>query len=271
MKNSVLTKAMVCLFLFSWTSAALAGNDIPKAAWTRPIGQPLENPGIAKNGTDIDDGYWQGAPVGGMGAGTFSRSYRGDFSRWHIKGGVHKYETVYPNQFAMYQKSEGDSTGTAQVLMAGHPKRWRVGQLGVGPSRGRGRILCPVSQILVRLQMEQIPRSCCAGTIFSCAAEQLPRIQLPGRGLPLARGQSDRPRGDCLGASFLGQHGWLFRTFTRDFNGTPNQGNYDQYVKEAAGSAGTMKGIVFDRGRDGESLNEWDGRFAGFSPGNARR
>ena len=34
---------------------------------------------------DIDDGYWQGVPVGGIGAGTFSRSYRGDFARWHIK------------------------------------------------------------------------------------------------------------------------------------------------------------------------------------------
>ena len=51
----------------------------------------------------IDDGYWQGAPVGGLGAGTFSRTYRGDFSRWHLKGGVHKYETVDANQFAIYE------------------------------------------------------------------------------------------------------------------------------------------------------------------------
>ena len=57
-----------------------------------------------------------------MGAGTFSRSYRGDFSRWHIKAGVHKYETVYVNEFAMFQKSEGDSTGTARVLMTDHPR-----------------------------------------------------------------------------------------------------------------------------------------------------
>ena len=70
--------------LLSWTSIALAASDIPKAAWSRPIGLPLENPGVTRSGL-IDDGYWQGAPVGGMGAGTFSRSYRGDFSRWHIK------------------------------------------------------------------------------------------------------------------------------------------------------------------------------------------
>jgi non-lysosomal glucosylceramidase len=121
--KKVLLQAVVCFFLAVWASAAFGASEIPKAAWSRPIGLPLENPGVAKNGTDIDDGYWQGAPVGGMGAGTFSRTYRGDFARWHIKAGVHKYEPVYVNQFAMYQKSEGDPQGTAQVLMTGHPNK----------------------------------------------------------------------------------------------------------------------------------------------------
>jgi non-lysosomal glucosylceramidase len=102
-----LKNRVVRFLLVSWTSAALAASGVskvvPDAAWSRPIGLPLENPGIGKNGTDIDDGYWQGAPVGGMGSGTFSRSYRGDFSRWHTKAGVHKYETVYVNEFAMFQ------------------------------------------------------------------------------------------------------------------------------------------------------------------------
>ena len=77
--------------------AARPGDDIPKAAWKRPIGAPLEHPGTKKPALDaghIDDGYWQGAPVGGFGAGTFSRTYRGDFARWHMKAGVHKYQTV---------------------------------------------------------------------------------------------------------------------------------------------------------------------------------
>ena len=105
----MLPQAVVCFFLALWPSAAQAGNEIPKAAWTRPIGLPLENPGVTKDASLIDDGYWQGAPVGGMGSGTFSRTYRGDFSRWHIKAGVHKYETVYADEFAMFQKPEGDS------------------------------------------------------------------------------------------------------------------------------------------------------------------
>src|SRR5580658_6824652 len=105
----------------SVASAAWAGDGIPKAAWSRPLGLPLQNPGVTRVPGDIDDGYWQGVPVGGFGAGTFSRSYRGDFARWHIKAATHKYEPVYANQFAMFQQSEGDAEGTAQVLMNGHP------------------------------------------------------------------------------------------------------------------------------------------------------
>ena len=93
--------------------AARPGDDIPKAAWKRPLGAPLENPGTKKPGLPIiDDGYWQGAPVGGFGAGTFSRTYRGDFARWHIKGGVHRYQSITANQFAMFQKSEGARTAS---------------------------------------------------------------------------------------------------------------------------------------------------------------
>src|SRR6201996_7760309 len=114
-------QAVVCFLLVAGASAASAASDIPKAAWSRPIGLPLESPGVAKNGTDIDDGYWQGAPVGGMGAGTFSRTYRGDFARWHIKAGVHKYDPVSANQFAVFEQVEGDTQKTAQALLNGHP------------------------------------------------------------------------------------------------------------------------------------------------------
>src|SRR5215468_2926215 len=112
-----------CLFLFT-NVFLFAGDSIPAPAWHRGIGQPLDHPGgrkaeLAAFGI-IDDGYWQGAPVGGFGAGTFSRTYRGDFARWHIKGGIHKYQTVWSNQFAMYQQSEGGEPA-AQVLTAAHP------------------------------------------------------------------------------------------------------------------------------------------------------
>src|SRR5229473_8247215 len=126
MKMSVRSLSAGLLFLGLLGSAPVlfAGDAIPKAAWKRGIGQPLEHAGGAKPALlpgMIDDGYWQGAPVGGFGSGTFSRTYRGDFARWHIKAGVHKYETPYANQFAMFQQSESGSQGTAQVLMTDHP------------------------------------------------------------------------------------------------------------------------------------------------------
>src|SRR6266700_5036529 len=115
--------ALVCLLAF--TPLLFAGDTIPKTAWKRGIGQPLDNPGGRKPALGagmIDDGYWQGAPVGGFGAGTFSRTYRGDFARWHIKSGVHKYVSVPANQFAMFQQVAGESAGTARMLVTDHPK-----------------------------------------------------------------------------------------------------------------------------------------------------
>src|SRR5438270_4102146 len=114
----------VCALAVSAIVLPALADDIPKAAWRRPIGEPLANAGTSKPALGpghIDDGYWQGAPVGGFGAGTFSRSYRGDFSRWHLQPGVHKFQTVWANQFAIFQKPE-DADGTAKVLFNGHPE-----------------------------------------------------------------------------------------------------------------------------------------------------
>src|SRR6201989_2647760 len=99
----------IFLVVLFYSANIWAGDAIPKASWQRAIGEPLANPGTKKPEIQgmIDDGFWQGAPVGGFGAGTFSRTYRGDFARWHLKAGIHKYETVYANQFAVYEKTEG--------------------------------------------------------------------------------------------------------------------------------------------------------------------
>src|SRR3954454_6559888 len=113
---------VVWFFLIFSSTLVWAGDSIPKVSWKRAIGEPLANPGTKKPEIKgmIDDGFWQGAPVGGFGAGTFSRTYRGDFSRWHLKSGVHKYQTVWTNEFAMFQQQEGGEP-VAQVLTSAHP------------------------------------------------------------------------------------------------------------------------------------------------------
>jgi non-lysosomal glucosylceramidase len=120
MRKYLFSVVAVSLLVLMVTCGAFAEDQIPQAAWRRPLGLPLENGGVKRVAGDIDDGYWQGAPVGGFGSGTFSRTYKGDFARWHMKAGVHKYESVPANQFAMFQQSEGDAKGAARVLMTDH-------------------------------------------------------------------------------------------------------------------------------------------------------
>ena len=55
----------------------------------------------------IDDGYNQGVPIGGIGAGSIGRSYRGDFARWHLLIGEHVYHPSLPNQFHVRIESDG--------------------------------------------------------------------------------------------------------------------------------------------------------------------
>jgi len=206
LSRKVLPQTVVCFLLAAWASAALAGSEIPKAAWTRPIGLPLETPGVTKDASGIDDGYWQGAPVGGMGSGTFSRTYRGDFSRWHIKAGVHKYETVYADEFAMFQKSEGDSAGTARVLMTDHPKNGELASWAWDYPVGAGNTPPYIQNPGTTISGTSFPLMWCWNSSLPCSPT-LSRVKLPGSGLPLARGESDRPCGHSLGATFLGEHG----------------------------------------------------------------
>jgi non-lysosomal glucosylceramidase len=262
LKKQALLQAVVCFLLLSWASMALAASDIPKAAWSRPIGLPLENPGVTKDPGLIDDGYWQGAPVGGMGAGTFSRSYRGDFSRWHIKAGVHKYETVYVNEFAMFQKSEGDPTGTARVLMTDHPRNGELASWAWDYPVGAGEYSALYPKSWYDYKWDKFP----AHVVLEQYSPVLPdNYRESSYPVAVYRWHAENPTDHAVTVSVLlswaNMGGW-FRTFTHDFNGTPNQGNFNQFVSEATGSAGTMKGVVFDRGRDGGALNEWDGQFA---------
>jgi non-lysosomal glucosylceramidase len=95
-------------------------DGIPEAAWSRPIGLPFDNPPKPKvNYPMIDDGPLQGAPLGGIGAGTFARTYAGDFARWHTTIGAHAYQTVPADMFSVYAR-QGDQS-VAQALWTGSP------------------------------------------------------------------------------------------------------------------------------------------------------
>jgi non-lysosomal glucosylceramidase len=265
MKITSIFRVSIFTLVFLFAPAAWSQNQIPAAAWKRPIGLPLENPGTKKPtlpASHFDDGFWQGAPVGGFGSGTFSRTYRGDFARWHIKAGVHKYETVDANQFAMFQQSEGDPQGTARVLFTGHPKSGSLGTWAWDYPAGAGDYYALYPKSWFDYRYEKFP----AHVVLEQFSPVLPNNYRESS-YPVAvyRWHAENPTNKTVTVSILlswtNMAGW-FRTYSTELARAMNQGNHNKFVNESLGAAGSVKGIVFDRNRAPGELNEWDGQFA---------
>lgn len=249
------------VFLFSGI-VARAQVNIPETAWRRPIGQPLENPGGRKPEIEgmIDDGYWQGAPVGGFGAGTFSRTYRGNFERWHVKAGIHKYQNVPGNQFAVFVQPE-DGQAVAQVLSTQKPDRGALSSWNWNYPVGAGEYAALYPKSWFAYKSQQLP--------VTLTLEQFSPI-LPDNyresSYPVAvynwyvQNPSQQRVTVSLLFSWTNMVGW-FRDSTRNFGAALNGQNINRYKSEQFGE-GNMQGIVFDRIREEPVSEEWDGQFA---------
>ena len=258
-------KCSICFFILFAASWLLAGDAIPKAAWERPIGQPLENaggrkPALAAAGM-IDDGYWQGAPVGGFGAGTFSRTYRGDFARWHIKGGVHKYQTVWANQFAMYQKVEGATQGIAQVLTAGHPDKGELSSWKWDYPVGAGNYYSLYPKSWYDYRWDKFPAHVTLEQFSPLLPNNYRESSYP---VAVYRWHAENPTDKAVTVSVLlswsNMLGW-FRDFSPNMNGALDAGNHNQFVTKDVAGNGQMKGIVFDRIHPNGVKDDWDGQM----------
>ena len=250
------------MFLVLSTHLFLAASDqIPATAWRIPIGQPPVNPGGRKPElTNIDDGFWQGAPVGGIGAGTFSRSYRGNFERWHIKAGVHKYQNVPGNQFAVFVQPEGGDAA-AQVLSTGKPEGTALSAWNWSYPVGAGEYAALYPKSWSAYRSPQLP--------ISLTVEQFSPI-LPNNyketSYPVAvynwyaENPSSKPVTVSLLFSWTNMVGW-FRDTSANFHAVLNAQNKNVFRSESISDA-KMQGIVFDRIRTGPVAEEWDGQFA---------
>ncbi|KAL2079270.1 hypothetical protein ACEWY4_025014 [Coilia grayii] len=73
-----------------------------------------------------------GAPLGGIGGGTITRGWRGEFCRWQLNPGMYHYKTVIANQFTVCLR-RGGQTVYQQVLSVEHPpalQGWNWGFCG---------------------------------------------------------------------------------------------------------------------------------------------
>jgi len=257
---------VVLASMLGGASLALAGDSIPKAAWSRGLGQPLENaggrkPALASTGM-IDDGYWQGAPVGCFGAGTFSRTYRGDFARWHIKSGVHKYQTVWGNQFAMFQQQEGGDA-VAQVLTSAHPESGELSSWKWDYPTGAGDYYALYPKSWYDYRWEKFP----AHVVLEQFSPVLPNNYRESS-YPVAvyrwhaENPTDKPVTVSVLLSWTNMLGW-FRDFGPNMRSSLDHGNFNVFADEAEAGGNRVKGIVFDRTRPHSDVqDDFDGQWA---------
>jgi non-lysosomal glucosylceramidase len=255
--------AIVWVTVFCSLVPGLHADDIPKAAWRRPIGQPLQNGGTSKPALGpghIDDGPWQGAPVGGFGAGTFSRTFRGDFSRWHLEPGVHKYQTVYANQFAMFQQAEGDASGVAKALFTGHPEGNSLKSWNWDYPVGAGDYAALYPKSWFEYKWDQFPAQVTVEQFSPILPDNYKETSYP---VAVYRWHAVNPTKKKITVSVLlswtNMLGWT-RGFGRDFRAGLNEGNFNRYNSEHLGDE-TMKGVLFERNRGGTEPASWDGQM----------
>ncbi|XP_077400919.1 non-lysosomal glucosylceramidase [Vanacampus margaritifer] len=73
-----------------------------------------------------------GAPLGGIGGGTITRGWKGEFCRWQLTPGMYHYKTVTANQFTVCLR-RGGQTVYQQVLSVERPptlQGWNWGYCG---------------------------------------------------------------------------------------------------------------------------------------------
>jgi non-lysosomal glucosylceramidase len=255
-----------CLFFLTITFAlsSQASDLIPKAAWRRPLGQPLstalgKKPEIKNM---IDDGYWQGAPVGGFGAGTLSRSYRGDFVRWHIKAGIHKYQSVPANQFSVFMKPEGALNGVAEVLCAGKPNADSLQSWNWNYPVGAGDYAALYPKAWFDYRAPELPVHLVLEQFSPILPDNYKESSYPVAVYNwYASNDTQQTQTVSIMFSWTNMVGW-FRDNGPNFNNIINAQNTDHFRSQPMQN-GTMKGIVFDRVRPDKAVQEeWDGQFA---------
>lgn len=62
-----------------------------------------------------------GVPLGGIGGGSITRGWQGDFRRWALRPGIYHHQVAYADQFSLFVQRE-NQPAQAQVLYPKHPE-----------------------------------------------------------------------------------------------------------------------------------------------------
>lgn len=92
--------------------------EIPDCAWTRAIGLDWDNAYTVRYPSNLDDGPWHGAPLGGFGAGCIGRGSNGNFNLWHIDSGEHTFQTWAGCQFSIFEQTGTQTQAYALATQA---------------------------------------------------------------------------------------------------------------------------------------------------------
>lgn len=249
--------------LASGAACSFAQSANPAVAWRIPLGTAPANPGGQKtdlHGGNIDDGYWQGAPVGGFGAGTFSRSERGHFERWHVKAGIHKYQDVPTNQFAVFAQPQGGAP-VSMALAVGKPKDGSLSKWNWNYPAGDGEYAALYPKSWFAYGTKALPVKLTLEQFSPILPDNYKESSYPVAVYRwTAENPSDKPLTVSILFSWTNMVGW-FRDPSRNFDGALNDQNVNRLVTEKT-DRGAATGIVFDRLRQGSVQDEWDGQFA---------
>lgn len=244
------------------TPFACQAQQIPKAAWSRGIGEALANPGVPSVKGLIDDGYWQGVPIGGFGSGSIGRTYRGDFARWHLKIGVHKYSSVAPDVFAAYEQEQGGQP-VALVLRAGKPTGTEtLSAWNWSYPAGAGKYYALFPKAWFQYEYSGLPVELSCEQFSPILPDNYRETSYPvGVFVWRAKNTGSKPVKVAILFSWANMIGW-FHSFDHNLDPNLGSGDYDEAKDETLAGGGTMKGIVFERVEPGPPATDEDGQFA---------
>ncbi len=232
---------------------------IPAVAWSRGIGEPLEHPGVTKVLGNIDDGYWQGTPLGGFGAGAIGRTYRGDFAVWNLKVGVHKYQSVPADAFAAFEQPEGEKP-SAVVLRAGKPGHALSAWNWDYPA-GAGKYSALFPKAWFDYDYAPFPVHLDCEQFSPILPNNYKETSYPlGVFVWHAKNTSQKPVKVSILFSWVNMVGW-FAQFGPRLDPEFGSGDYDRAFSEKLADGKTMTGIEFDRARSGPPQTDADGQF----------